>query len=336
VLPPVPHRVPRHRAGRGQPVSELLAQHALPPLTATAGVNARNTAWTVSPRHAAPTDDHDPGLAPPTAAAALGLNLTELNELDVFAAASIVRRRSRTATTRLYRCHPRLRRARRTTGIALDSAALTSQVTEHVLAVQIAETRLVTALDKLETLTDRARATRDARRLFYPHGGRLIISGPMHERLAQRQELLDNTAEAIHTIARRNLRLLLGETAAAERFTDNLERYIDHALDHAAAAAAAAAGDAPPPILALLRAALPAGQRHEWWREICALFAEATPAERGQARISLLLNAHRTLWTTWAIWAHTRRHSTRPGTATPNRSASDSAPRSATDHYSDP
>ena len=70
--------------------------------------------------------------------------------------------------------------------------------------------------------------------------------------------------------------------------------------------------------------------------EICALFAEATPTERRQARISLLLNAHRTLWTTWAIWAHTRRHPTRPGTATPNRSASDSAPRSDTDHYSDP
>jgi hypothetical protein len=334
--PRVPQHVPRHRAGRsrGQPVSELLAQHTQQPATPT-GRNALNNAWTASRRHAAHPEDHGPGLDTPTAATALGLNLTELNDLDVFAAASIVRRRAHTATTRLYRCRPRLRRARRTTGIALDSTALTSSVTERVLAVQIAETRLVTALDKLETITGRARAARDARRLFYPYGGRLIISGPMHERLAHRQDLADNTADAIHTIARRNLRLLLGETAVAERFAAGLERYIDHALDHAAAAAAAAAGDAPPPILALLRAALPTGQRHEWWREICALFAEATPTERGHARLSLLLNAHRTLWTTWTIWAHARRHPTRSDSAAPDPSTSDAAPGSDT-HHPDP
>jgi hypothetical protein len=328
VPPSVPHHLPRHRAGssRGRPASELLAQHAPHPTTPVTDTNAPN-AWTVAPRHTAPAEDHN---------AVLGLDLTELNDLDVFASASIVRRRAHTATTRLYRCRPRLRRARRTMGIALDSTALTSEVTEHVLAVQIAETRLITALDKLETLTERARAARDARQLFYPHGGRLIISGPMHERLAQRQEILDNTAEAIHTIARRNLRLLLGETARAERFTDNLERYIDHALDNAAAAAAAAAGDAPPPILQLLRAALPAGQRHEWWRETCALFAEATPTERRQARISLLLNAHRTLWTTWAIWAHSRHQAARSGTATARHSPSDTTPGSDTNESPGP
>ena len=159
---------------------------------------------------------------------------------------------------------PRLRRARRATGPALDgaldSAAVIPAVTERVLAVQIAETRLVAALDKLESITNRARAARNARALFYPHGGRLVISPPMHERLAQRQELAENTAAAVQIIARRALHLLLRHTAAAERFATSLEHHIDHVLDQAAAAAAAAIGDAPPAILRLLRAALPARQ----------------------------------------------------------------------------
>ena len=219
---------------------------------------------------------------------------------------------------------------------ALDSAAVISRVTERVLAVQIAETRLVTALDKLETLTNRARAARNARALFYPHGGRLVISPPMHERLAQRQELADNTAEAIHIIARRAL-----HSCSARPRPPNASPPPRTATSTTSSTKPPLPPRPPPGThhhrsWRLLRAALPAGQRHEWWREICSLFAEATPTERRQARLSLLLNAHRILWTTWAISAHTRRHPTRPGTATPNRSASDSAPRSDTDHYSDP
>ena len=220
-----------------------------------------------------------------------------------------MRRRAHIAIHRLYRCRPQLRRARRALGPArdgaLDSAAVIPAVTERVLAVQIAETRLVAALDKLETITNRARAARNARALFYPHGGRLVISPPMHERLAQRQELAENTAAAVHIIARRALHLLLRQTAAAERFATSLEHHIDHVLDQAAAAAAAAVGDAPPAILRLLRAALPARQGHEWWREICSLFAEATPTERRTARLNLLSNAPRIIWTTWA---QTRQH----------------------------
>lgn len=300
---PLPHAAPRHRAGRprGRPVAELLA--ALPhPRPADA--------WNTGPRHAAPLVE--PAKLPdaPAAAASLGLDITELNGLDVFAAASIVRRRARAATTRLYRARPRLRRARRVTGIALDSSApggtsLTSTVTEHVLALEIAETRLVTGLDKLEATLERARAARRDRSMFYPHGGRLVISGPMHERLAQRLELAENTADALHTIARRNVRLLVRQIAVTELFATSLEQFVEDALDQAAAAAAAALGDAPPPILSLLRATLPAQDRHDWWREICALFAEATPAERRQACRSLLLNAPQTLWTTWTIRART-------------------------------
>ena len=272
---PQTHRTPRHRAGRreARPAIELLAAHSLQPRPSDARA--------ASAHHAAPTDEPGHVVATAAAAAALGLDLTELDNLDVYAAASIVRRRAHTAIHRLYRCRPRLRRARRAIGPAqsgaLDSAAVIPAVTERVLAVQIAETRLVAALDKLETITNRARATRQARALFYPHGGRLVISSPMHERLAQRQELAENTAAAVHIVARRALHILLGHTAAAERFATSLEEHIEHVLDQAAAAAAAAIGEAPPPILRILRAALPARQRHEWWREICSLFAEATP-----------------------------------------------------------
>jgi hypothetical protein len=188
--------------------------------------------------------------------------------------------------------------------MALDSAGVIPAVTERVLAVQIAETRLVAALDKLESITNRARAGRQARALFYPHGGRLVISSPMHERLAQRQELAENTAAAVHIIARRALHILLRQTAAAERFATSLEQHIDYVLDQAAAAAAAAIGDAPPAILRLLRAALPTRQGHEWWREICSLYAEATPTERRTARLNLLTNAPRIIWTTWAQTRH--------------------------------
>ena len=300
---PNPQPPPRDRAGRhrGRPVHELLARQTAPP--------PHLGPFNALPHHAAPAEEHAKVLDPPTAAATLGLDLNELDGLDVFAATSIVRRRARTAIDRLCRCRPRLRRARRATGLALDNPALTATVTDNILAVQIAETRLVGALDKLETTTERARAARRARALFYPNGGRLVISGPMHERLAQRQELADNTAEAIHAIVRRNLRLLLRQLAEAELFITTLDRHIDHALDHAAAAAAAMAGDAPPPMLRLLRAVLPAGHRHEWWREICSLFAEATPTERRAARLSLFLNAPRTIWTTWALARH---HPARP------------------------
>jgi hypothetical protein len=291
-------RTSRHQAGRrdARPAIELLAAHSRHP--------GPSDAWSASGRHAAAPDEPGHLIDAATAAAALGLDLTELDELDVYAAASIVRRRAHIAIHRLYQCRPRLRRARRATGPAhdgaLDSAAVIPAVTERVLAVQIAETRLVAALDKLDTITNRAHAARNARALFYPHGGRLIISPPMHERLAQHQELNENTATAVQIITRRALHLLLRQTAAAERFATNLEHHIDHVLDQAAAAAAAAIGDAPPAILRLLRAALPTRQGHEWWREICSLFAEATPTERRTARLNLLTNAPRIIWTTWA------------------------------------
>jgi hypothetical protein len=306
---PQPRGTPRHQVGRrdARPAIELLAAHSLQP--------GPSDAWVASGRHAAATDEPGYGLATAAAAAALGLDLTELDDLDVYAAASIVRRRAHIAIHRLYRCRPRLRRARRAIGPAhdgaLDSAAVIPAVTERVLAVQIAETRLVAALDKLESITNRARAARNARALFYPHGGRLVISPPMHERLAQRQELTENTAGAVHIIARRALHILLRQTAAAERFATSLEHHIDHVLDQAAAAAAAAVGDAPPAILRLLRAALPARQGHEWWREICSLFAEATPTERRTARLNLLTNAPRIIWTSWAQTRQQQAPSTR-------------------------
>jgi hypothetical protein len=294
---PQPRRRPRHQTGRrgARPAVDLLAAHSLRP--------GSSEARTASGRHAVPTEEARHLIDSAAAAAALDLDLTELDNLDVFAAASIVRRRAHTATHRLYRCRPQLRRARRATGITLDggldSAAVIPAVTERVLAVQIAETRLVTALDKLESLTNRARAARNARALFYPHGGRLVISRPMHERLAQRQELADNTAAALQIIARRALHNLLRHTATAERFATSLEQHIDHVLDQAAAVAAAAIGNAPPAILRLLRAALPARRRHEWWRETCSLFAEATPPERRAARLNLLANAPRILCISW-------------------------------------
>jgi hypothetical protein len=324
-------RTPRHLAGRrdSRPAIDLLAAHSLHPGT--------SHAWTASARHAAPTDEPRQVIDAASAAAALGLDLTELDNLDVYAAASIVRRRAHTATHRLYRCRPRLRRARRATGIAqggaLDSAAVIPAVTERVLAVQIAETRLVAALDKLETITNRARAARNARALFYPHGGRLVISSPMHERLAQRQELNENTAAAVHIIARRALHILLRHTAAAEHFATSLEQHIDHVLDQAAAAAAAAIGDAPPPILRLLRAALPARQRHEWWREICSLFAEATPTERRTARMNLLTNAPRIIWTTWA---QTRQQHHAPSTSAVSHPSTPSESPGSPDTSRDP
>jgi hypothetical protein len=322
-------RTPRHRVGRrdARPAIELLAAHSQQP--------GPPGAWTASARHAAPTDEPAHAIDTAAAAAALGLDLTELDNLDVYAAASIVRRRAQIAIHRLYRCRPRLRRARRATGIALDSAAVIPAVTERVLAVQIAETRLVTALDKLESITDRARAARQARALFYPHGGQLVISSPMHERLARRHELAENTAAAVHIITRRALHILLGHTAAAERFATSLEHHIEHVLDQAAAAAAAAIGDAPPPILRLLRAALPARQRHEWWREICSLFAEATPTERRTARLNLLTNAPRIIWTTWA---QTRQQHRAPSTsaASPPSTPSESPDRSDTSRDPNP
>jgi hypothetical protein len=285
-----PNASPRHR--RGRHVNEFLDGQQPP--TQRLGV------FTAS-RHAAPTDETEHMVDMPHAAAALGLDIDELDTLDVFAAASIVRRRALDATDRLYQCRPRLRRVRRATGIAVDNAVVTSRLTDNILAVQIAETRLAAGLDRLESTTGRARAARRARSKFYPYGGRLVVPGATHEHLAQRLELAENTADALHTIARRNLRLLLRQIVQADLFATSLEEHLEHTLDHVAATAAAAAGAAPPPILRLLRTALPAGLRHEWWREICSLFAEATPTERRAARLSLIVTAPRTIWSTWAL-----------------------------------
>ncbi len=284
---------PRHRTGRH--VHEFLDGQRSP--------RRRLGVFTAS-RHSAPTDETAHILDLPHAAAVLGLDLDELDTFDVYAAASIIRRRAVDATDRLYQCRPRLRRARRATGIALDNTAMTTSLTDNILAVQIAETRLATTLDRLESTTERARAARRARSKFYPYGGRRVMSGATHEHLAQRLELAENTADALHTIARRTMRLLLRQIAQAELFATALDQDLERALDHAAAAAAAAAGAAPPPVLRLLRTALPAGQRHEWWREICSLFAEATPAERRAARLSLIITAPRTVWTAWALARH--------------------------------
>ena len=155
---PARRRTSRHQAGRrdARPAIELLVAHSLQPGPSGAGGT--------SGRYAAAPDEPGYLIDAATAAAALGLDLTELDNLDMYAAASIVRRRAHIAIRRLYQCRPRLRRARRATGPAqdgaLDSAAVIPAVTERVLAVQIAETRLVAALDKLETITNRARAQR--------------------------------------------------------------------------------------------------------------------------------------------------------------------------------
>jgi hypothetical protein len=292
----VSHRPRRERPrqhGSDRPdalrVADLLHRLRFDPLApGTAG-------WMQGPRHADETwRDGEPGSADPPA---WHDDVLALDELDVFAAANIIRRRAHDSISEVYNCRARLRRVRKWLDATGDRAHLVSGITEHVLAVEFAETRLVDALDALESATVRAHAAYSAIARLYPHGGTSIAFPATHRALADRRALAENLADGSRLLARRAVRMLVYETVRAECFASTVHRHVDQVLD---AAVTAAAGDsAPPTVLRVLRRALPPDQRDDWWGEVCALFAEATREERRAARLSFLDTAPLILWTSW-------------------------------------
>ena len=299
----------KHRAGR----QDSVAVDALIPRQR--GSSRRAGRLIPGPRHAATPCGEGLVVDQPTIANTLQVNVDRLDALDAYSAASIARRHAHTAIVRTYQVQTKLRLADRIPGRTSDAAHLSRKITRHVAAVQGAETRLAAALDTLERQTTRVLANHRTRSLYYLYGGRLVCSPATHRHLADRLALAENAADAARTIAHRAVRVLLREATEAQLFAATVDRLVDNALDQASTAAAAAEGAAPPTILRLVQAALPAAERHEWWREVCALFAEATPAERRAARLSLLLHAPVTIWTTWAI----ARNNPQPAAETPRR-----------------
>ena len=291
-------RTSRHQAGRrdARPAIELLAAHSQQP--------GPSGAWTASARHAAPPDEPGHAIDTATAAAALGLDLTELDDLDVYAAASIVRRRAHIAIHRLYRCRPRLRRARRATGPA--------------------QMALSTAPPSFPRSPNASWPSRSPRPDWSPHWTNSKPSPTAPAPPARPAHCSTPTADDWSSPRRctnawpnaknspRTPPQQYTSSPAAPCTSCSARPRPPNASPPASNTTSTTFSTKPPlppqppsvthhhPSCASCAPPSPLGSGHEWWREICSLFAEATPTERRTARLNLLTNAPRIIWTTWA------------------------------------
>jgi hypothetical protein len=229
------------------------------------------------------------------------------DDIEVYAAASLARRSAKDTLARLARCRDRVCIAARTAScgesggadLSTGAAAIAGASAYRTRAIQQADRLLGETLDDLDAAKAVVGEAERVLRRYHPHGGSLVVT------LATRRVALDRVARATTTATTRHhladsaTYTLVKEIVAGERAVRAVDALVDYLLDHNPDAAA------PPAFLRLVRTALPRTQQLDWWRELCSLFAECRPDERRAQTTSQILNAPRTVWTSWSTARHT-------------------------------
>ena len=295
----IPHHDGRRRHGRHS--WDALGTHAVPVGVFTA-------------RHLlAPTSEADPAHGIKVSAAQVGLlrcattsgTAAGLDVMEVYAAAGRACQYARETVARLAMSADRMQTAARTIAPQGGGAgspspsqaeAVAEAVNHRLHGIEHAQRKLVDALDALDeakvTVGDADRALRQ----FHPYGGTSVATLPTRKRALIRLDQATAAVGSCHHVADNATYSLVKQIIAGQRVIQAVEYLIAYCLDHALPAATA-----PPPYLRLVRAALPAGQQLDWWRELCSLFAECDPHERQIQATSQGLNALRTIWTAWLV-----------------------------------
>lgn len=247
---------------------------------------------------------------------------TGIDGIEVYVTASRARRSARDTVARLAGCADRVHVAAQTAGPTTETSAGADAIAEAVghrlRAVERAERRLVDALEELDAAkVVVGDADRELRR-FHPHGGTLVATLPTRKRALNRLDQASSAAGRCYHVADNATYSLVKEIIAGERAARAVDYLVGYLLDHGLPAATA-----PPPFLRLVRAALPASQQLDWWRELCSLFAECRPDERRAQATSQGLNALRTIWTAWLV---ARSPTVAPRTQDAHRKGADGPP----------
>ena len=228
------------------------------------------------------------------------------DDIEVYAAASLARRSAKDTLARLARCRDRVAIAAGTASwgeagprdLSTGAAAIAGASAYRIRAIQQADKLLGETLDDLDAGKAVVGEAERALHRYHPYGGSLVVT------LATRQVALDRLARATTTATTRYhladgaTYTLVKEIVAGERAVRAVDDLVDYLLDHNPDAAA------PPAFLRLVRAALPRTEQLDWWRELCSLFAECTPDERRSQTTSQIVNAPRTVWTSWSTARH--------------------------------
>jgi hypothetical protein len=226
--------------------------------------------------------------------------------IEVYAAASLARRSAKDTVSRLAQCKDRVCIASRTAScsttrpedLSTGAAAIAGAAAYRIRAVQQADRMLADALDNLDAAKVAVGEVERALRRYHPYGGTLVVTLATRRLALDRVGRATTTATTLHHLADSATYRLVKEIVAGERAVRAVDNLVDYLLDHSPAAAA------PPPLLRLVRAALPRTQQLDWWRELCSLFAECEPDERRTQATSQFLNAPRTVWTSWSSARH--------------------------------